>query len=203
MAAKKRSPMGRSPAHAKTERDELGRLVTILDEALFDKLCTTHKDGDFRNVTAVRCQVHPKMLSRWLAQGAASETGCLYSRLFVEFGKIEGEIRAEVIRESRNTQASFEETTYEDGKPSSKTVVSRRTNGIQWYAERRFRQFRSDWVPRDDESEVVDLLQPKQGALTLEQATAIATQLAENMPPALQVIFASKGWHRLETSHGT
>jgi len=195
--------MGRSPDRAAKERDALGRLVTVLDEALFEKLCTTHRDGDFRNVTAVRCQVHPKMLSRWLAQGAASETGCLYSRLFVEFGKIEGEIRAEIIRETRDVQASFEETSYDEGKPVSKTVETRRTNGLQWYAERRFRQFRADWVPRDDESEVIDLLQPKAGTLTLEQATAIATQLAENMPPALQAIFQSKGWHRLETAHGT
>lgn len=201
--AKKRSKVGRSPARAKTERDELGRLVTVLDETLLGKLCVTHAEGDFRNVTAVRCQVHPKMLSRWLAQGAASDTECIYSRLFIEFGKIEGEIRAEIIAETRNTQTSFEETSYDDGKPTGKTVTTRRTSGIQWYAERRFRQFRADWVPKEDEGEIVEFLQPKSGALTLEQAAAIVTQLAENMPPALQAIFESKGWRRLETSHAT
>ncbi len=203
MPGKKRSPMGRSPSRAKTERDELGRLRSALTEPLLKQLCETHEAGDFRNITAARCGVHPKMLSRWLKQGAASEGKDLYARLFVEFMAIEGTIRAECVKELRDTQASFEETVFDEGKPTGKTVTTRRTSGIQWYLERRFHQWRNDWVRREDEGDVVDILQPAATAFTMEAAVAIVTQLAENMPPALRAIFAAKGWQQMsEANHG-
>lgn len=201
-----RSKVGRSKARAGAERDALGRLVTALDEPLFEKLCAVHRDGrDFRNATALRCGVHPKMLSRWLKQGERDE-GTIYARLFLAFGQIEGEIRAGYIAEVENTETSREETTFSaKGVPESKVVVQRRTTGVQWLLERRFRQFRSDWVVKEDELDVVHMLSEQQAqGLTLEAALQIARQLAKNMPDQLRPIFEAERWIQMpENAHGS
>lgn len=206
-----RSPVGRSHTRAERERDpETGRLCTILDDALLDALCAAHADGDFRNATALRCRVHPKMLSRWLKQGAQDETGeTIYGRLFVAFCRIEAEVRAETLRELRNPTASEEVTTFDEGKPSSREVVSRNTRQLGWYLERRFRQFRPDWLPKEDEADASELLTPAAGALTPEAILAILDQLAaspERLPPAAQSIFIRHGWalpRRESLTHGS
>lgn len=198
-----RSKMGRAPERAANERDALGRLVTALDEPLFERLTEVHRTGrDFRNVTALRCGVHPKLLTRWLRRGEAEE-GSVYARLFLAFGQIEGEIRARYIAEVENTETSREETTFADGLPAKRVVVQRRTTGVQWLLEKRFRQFRSDWVAKEDELEVAHML-AEQGsqALTLEAALHIARELAKNMPDQLRPIFEAARWVQLPENHG-
>lgn len=195
-SAPARSPVGRSPARAKVERDALGRLQTALDEELLERLCTTHREGrDFRNATALRCGVHPRMLSRWLERGAADEHAGLCTRLFLEFGRIEADIRADWIREVADPEASREETVLDDnGKPISRTATSRRTTGLQWLLESRFRQFRSDWVPRPDEGEVGDLLAERQTGFSPEAAMAMMRAMVAAMPPELAGPFST--WAR-------
>ena len=170
----KRSPVGRSPARAGAERDALGRLQTALTELLVAQLCETHREGrDFRNATALRCGVHPKMLTRWLKQGETDPAGSLCSRLFMAFGRIEGDIRAEWIAEVANPVVACEET-------------RRSTNGLQWLLERRFRQFRADWIPRPDEVNVGDMLTAEQQTgFSPEAALAIVRAMVASMPAEL------------------
>lgn len=194
--ASSRSPVGRSPARAAAERDALGRLQTALTEPLLEELCRTYEEGDFANATAVRCGVHPTMLKRWLERGKADDSAGLYTRLFMAFGRIEGELRAEYIAECRNPEASREETHFDDnGKPISRTVTSRRTTGVQWLLERRFRQFRADWVPRPSESDVGDMLTAEQQAgFSPEAAMAVVRAMVASMPAELAGPFIS--WAR-------
>lgn len=191
-----RSPVGRSPARAGKERDALGRLRSALDEDLFAQLCETHRTGrDFRNATALRCGVHPKMLTRWLERGAADEHAGLYTRLFVEFGRIEADIRATWIDEVANPEASREDVHFDDnGKPISKTASSRRTNGVEWLLERRFKQFRADWVPRPDETEAAELLAERSQGFSPEAALAVVRAMVASMPAELAGPFIS--WAR-------
>ena len=202
--ARRKSKMGRSPSLAQTERDALGRLMTALDEPLFERLTEMHRTGrDFRNVTALRCGVHPKMLSKWLRKGE-SEEGTIHARLFLAFGQIEGEIRAGYIAEIENTETSREETTFENGLPARKVVVQRRTAGVQWLMEKRFRQYRADWAPKEDETEIAFMLAEQQTqGLSLEAALHIARELAKNMPEQLRPIFEAARWVQLpENAHG-
>jgi hypothetical protein len=181
-------------------RDSAGHFQTSLTEELLENLCTVHREGsDFRNMTALRCGVHPKMLTRWLKLGAASEDPSdLNARLFADFGRIEGDTRAECIKEIRNPETKREESHFDDeGKLLSKTSTSRSTTGIQWYVERRFRQWRTDWVQREDEGDVQELLVQQQGALSPDAAKYIIAQLADAMPPELRAIFEAKGWRQI------
>jgi hypothetical protein len=191
-----RSPVGRSPARAGQERDALGRLRSGLDEALLAELCDTYREGrDFRNATALRCGVHPRMLSRWLTRGAADDTGSIEARLFLAFGRIEAELRAEWIAEVANPEASREETHFDDeGRPLSKTATSRRTSGIEWLLERRFRQFRADWIPRPDEGEAGELLVAQQTGFTPEAALGVVRAMVASMPAELAAPFLT--WAR-------
>lgn len=182
-------------------RNDLGRFVVKdeLTEPIFERLCETHRDGrDFRNVTALRCGVHPKMLSRWLQRGEREE-GTIHARLFLAFGQIEGDLRAKWIAEVEDTDAGREETSYdEDGKVTSKVVTRRRTHGVQWLLERRFRQFRADWAVKEDESEIAQMLAEQQReALSLDAAIHLVRQIAQNMPAQLRPLFEAEGWRQL------
>lgn len=182
-----------------TEPAPITEYKTVLDEELLSELCRIHRDGkDFRNVTAIRCHVHPMRLKTWLWWGEKSgqdERVTLYTRLYLEFARIEAELRAANIAEVLNTIISTEDVTFEGGVPVSKTVVKRSTNGVQWYMERRWRQYRADWEPNDLDRETVLMagLQTA-GALTTDAAEAICSQLAEAMPPRLLEIFTARGW---------
>jgi hypothetical protein len=192
-----RSPVGRSPARAGQERDALGRLRSGLDEALLEQLCEVHREGrDFRNATALRCGVHPRMLSRWLERGARDEDAGLHTRLFLAFGAIEGDIRAEWIGEVANPEASREESQFE----GSKTATSRRVTGLQWLLERRFKQFRLDWVQRPDEGEVGELLAAQQTGFSPEAALAVVRAMITSMPPELAAPFLT--WARARLPAG-
>jgi hypothetical protein len=183
------------PKKPKPRDRRSGRFQTLLTEPLLKRLLMTHRTGaDFRNMTALRCGVHPKRLSIWLRQGAELEDESLLARLFLGFALIEGELRAKSIKEVRNPEVKRETTEFEDGKPVSKTSTARATDGIRWYLERRFRQWRADWVEREDEGPVDALLQPQAGGLNVEAAKYIIAQLAERMPPELLAIFTAKGW---------
>ncbi len=174
------------------------RFQSTLTRALCDQLCLTHETGrDFRNVTAVRCRVHPTVLTRWLKRGQEDPDAGLHTELFMRFGAIEGDVRAGYIDEVSNPVASTEETAYEDGKPISKTVVSRRTQGIQWLMERRFKQFRVEHIQKPDETEIVDMLVPQATVYNLETVLAICQQMAaqpDRLPPAIRDLFANTDW---------
>jgi hypothetical protein len=184
----------RKPPKKPKARDRSGRFQTLLTAGLLKELLATHRKGDFRNMTALRCGVHPKRLSIWLRQGAELEDESLLARLFLGFARIEANVRAESIKEILDPEMKRETTEFEDGKPVSKTSTARATDGIRWYLERRFRQWRADWVEREDEGPVDALLLPQPGGLNVEAAKYIVAQLAANMPPELRDIFTAKGW---------
>ena len=174
------------------------RFQSILTRELCDRLCDTHEAGrDFRNATAVRCQVHPTLLTRWLKLGESDPNAGLATELFMRFGEIESIIRAGYIAEVSDSTASTEETVFDEGKPISKTVVSRRTQGVQWLMERRFRQFRVEHVQKPDETEIVEMLVPQATTYNLETVLAICQQMAaqpERLPAAVRELFASTDW---------
>lgn len=174
------------------------RFESVLTQALVDQLCETHDKGrDFRNVTAARCKVNPKLLSRWLRMGSEDETGSLHAELFVRMLAIEGEIRAGYIAEVENPLASTEESTYEGGKLVGKTVTSRSTRGIQWLMEKRFAQFRVEHIAKVDELEVMTLLEPAAIVYSADMVLSIVQQMAANperLPEAVRVLFARTDW---------
>lgn len=196
--------MPRKPQAATTHRFQ-----TVLTRELCDKLCETHATGkDYRNVTAARCNVHPKLLSKWLRLGRDSEELGLATELFMRFTAIEGEIRAGWIAELENTSSGTETTEFGDnGKPISRTLHMRRTSGVQWLMERRFRQFRTDYVLSEHETDALALLEPPAQALTLDMATQLCQQIAANperLPAAIRTLFAGTDWHAPKTleAHG-
>lgn len=175
-----------------------GRFESTLTRELLESLCETHEKGrDFRNVTAARCGVHPKLLTRWLTLGSEDESGGLYAELFLRMLAIEGTIRAVYIAECSNPSASTEKTEYDNGKPVSKTVESRNTRGIQWLMERRFKQFRVEHLAKPDELEVTAMLEPVATVYTAEMVLGIVQQMAlnpERLPEAVRVLFARTDW---------
>ena len=175
------------------------RFQTTLSRALVELLVKTHGEGrDFRNVTAVRCQVHPKLLTRWLSEGAKDPDAGLKTELFMRMAQAEGDYRAELIGEVGNPISMTETMTFEDGKPASKVTEARRTTGLQWLLERRFHQFRANAMPKADDLEICAMLEPQAGAeMNLEQALQIVTMIANNpqrLPPALLQVFSVAGW---------
>lgn len=174
------------------------RFQSVLSRELVDKLCETHEKGkDFRNVTAVRCGVHPVTLTRWLKLGMNDEKAGLATELFMRFAQIEGDIRAGLLAEMANPESQTEHMTYEDGKPSSKVSTSRRTQGVQWLLERRFRQFRVEYLQKPDELEVVAMLEPQATVYTAEMVLGLVQQMAadpERLPEAVRRLFAQTDW---------
>ncbi len=189
MAAKKRQ----------TKDPVTHRFQTILTRELVEKLVATHGEGrDFRNVTAVRCQVHPKLLTRWLKEGAEDPEAGLRTELFMRMAQAEGDYRAALIQEVADPTAMTETMTYEDGKPSSKVTEARRTTGLQWLLERRFHQFRANALPKADDLEICAMLEPQAGAeMNQEMALQIVAMIARNperLPPPMRQAFLQAGW---------
>lgn len=174
------------------------RFQSTLTRELCDLLCKTHEEGkDFRNVTAVRCGVHPVNLTRWLKLGASDETAGLYTELFMRMARAEGDTRAEWIAEVADPVASVEDVTYDEGKPVGKTTTTRRVNGLQWLLERRFKQFRSEHIQKPDEMEVTAMLEPQATVYTADMVLGIVQQMAahpERLPEAVRRLFAQTDW---------
>ncbi len=174
------------------------RFASILSRELCDLLCLTHEQsGDFRNVTAVRCGVHPVTLTRWLKLGATDESAGLHTELFMRMGKAEGDFRATLLVAVADPTVTIQENgTDGDGNPTTKNV-SRRVTGLQWLLERRFRQFRADSVAKPDDLEIADMLQPAATVYSLEMVLDICQQMAaqpERLPVAVRQLFASTDW---------
>lgn len=174
------------------------RFQSVLTAELVEELCKVHEEGqDFRNVTAVRCGVHPTLLTRWLKQGAESAEGGLCTELFMRFGKIEGDIRAGYIAEVSDPTASTEESQYDDGKVVGKIVTTRKTSGIQWLMERRFRQFRVEHIQKPDELAISEMLEPAATVYTADMVLGIMQQMAaypERLPVAIRLLLANTDW---------
>lgn len=174
------------------------RFESVLTRALVDQLCEIHEQGrDFRNVTAARCGVHPKLLTRWLRLGSEDENGGLHAELFLRMIAIEGSLRAGYLAELSDPTASTETVEYKDGKPVSKTVTARRTQGIQWLMERRFQQFRVEHIQKPDEVEVLAMLEPQATVYTAEMALSLVQQMAahpERLPEGVRLLFAQTDW---------
>ena len=176
-----------------------------LDQPLVDELCKMHEEGrDFRNATAIRCNVHPRRLKNWLLTGAREGRDTLHAQLFLRFSKIEADLRAANIKEVLDTTVCTEKTLFdESGKPVSKELYKRSTHGTQWYMERRWRQFRNDWTPNEDDTEVSQMLTEQatgSGINNMDAAMAIVAQLAAAMPPQLAAVFGQSGWRQLSPS---
>jgi len=212
MARKPKGASGPPTTPPPSKDATTGRFQSRLTPELVDKLCSTHSEGcDYRNVTAARCAVHPKTLSAWLKLGASNEAAGLATDLFMRLTKIEGDIRAKWLAEIADVTASVEHTEFEDGKPVSRTVNARRTSGLQWLMERRFRQFRMDHAVTADEEDALSLLQPQAQAMTPEMAIAMCQMLAQNperLPEPIRILFAATDWrapkklpHGEETAH--
>lgn len=174
------------------------RFQSTLTRELCDLLCQTHEEGrDFRNVTAVRCDVHPVTLTRWLKIGAESETAGLHTELYMRMAKAEGLIRAGYIKEVEDPIASTEECQYDEGKLIGKTTSSRRTSGVQWLMERRFKQFRVEHIQKPDETEVLSMFEPQATVYTADMVLGILQQMAadpERLPVAFRVLLANTDW---------
>ena len=174
------------------------RFQSTLTRALCDQLCETHEKGrDFRNVTAVMCDVHPVTLTRWLKLGAESPDAGLHTELYMRMAKAEGGIRSGYIGELSNPIVSTEKSEYADGKTVGKTVETRNTRGIQWLMERRFRQFRVEHLQKPDELEVTAMLEPQVIVYSAEMVLGIVQQMAQNperLPEAIRVLFARTDW---------
>lgn len=178
---------------------------TKLTPELTEELCLVHKrDRDFRNITALRCQVSPMRLKTWLITGARhveEETVSIYAQLALRFAIIEAEIRADNIREVLNPVLLTEETEYnEAGVPISSKKIKRDVRGTQWYMERRWRQYRADSQPTELDSEMAAITSGQTSAgLSIEQALQICRQLAREMHvnptmrPLLE-IFVAEQW---------
>jgi hypothetical protein len=161
-----------------------GRPTTLTQEK-FDQLCTVHREGrDFRNVTAIRCDVHPRLLTRWLKRGAANEEDGLYTELFMAFGRIEGAHRAEYNAELVNTTVHYEKY---DAETRTRTVTKRDTRGLQFFMGKRYEQFADrEGRTRDDECDMSELLEQMQAQqLTGPSARHIIAQFVAMMPAEL------------------
>lgn len=171
---------------------------STLTREIVEQLVTTHEEGqDFRNVTAVRCQVHPRVLTRWLKLGESTPDAGLATELFMRMGKVEGDLRAGYVKEVANPISMTEHTEYEEGKPVSKTVEARKTQGIQWLLERRFRQFRADYIPKPDDLEICAMLEPQATVYSVEMVLGIVQQMAqypERLPEPVRRLFAETDW---------
>lgn len=150
-----------------------GRYESQLTDELVDKLCATHAEGDILPSTALACGVHPTVLRTWLEQGSAVDAEDPYARLFATFAVIESQIRRTTLRTIRD--------------PEVKSAA-----GCIWYMEKRFREWRADAQPRENEVFAVsDLLLPKAGGMDVQQAVHIISQLFQNLaalPPAVQQV---------------
>ncbi len=161
-----------------------------------------HREGkDFRNVTAIRCGVHPEKLKAWLLRGATSQdTTNLYVKLALQFALIEADLRASNIVEVLNTQTKHEEIEFSEktGLPVKTTKTARSTAGIQWYMERRWRQWRADWQPTEQDSEAATLFTAQAtGALNKEAAMSVLGQMAAQMPDEPRAVFEANNWRQL------
>lgn len=168
------SKFKRKPKVDHIPRGATGQYETILTDELCDQLIEVHKEGDILPATALCCGVHPVLLKKWLEQGSAYDAVDPFRRLFATFAVVEGEIRRDCLKDARS--------------PYTKNV-----NGITWYMERRFSEWRPDAKPREHEVfAVVDLLLPAKGAMDQASALYIFAQVLQNiaaLPPALQELF--------------
>lgn len=195
-----KKPPPKPPAKPRQTKDPVThRFQSVLTRDLCDQLCDTHGKGrDFRNATAIRCGVHPVLLTRWLKLGANDPEAGLATELFMRMGKAECDYRADLIKEVADPTSMTEVVEYDDGKPIGKTTVARRTQGLQWLLERRFRQFRADALPKPDDLEISVMLEPAAASeMNQEAALQIITMIASNperLPPALLQVFLQAGW---------
>lgn len=193
-------PSKKPPKTAKRQPTDVvtHRFQSVLTRELVEELCKVHQEGqDFRNTTAIRCGVHPTLLTRWLRQGSETSEGGLQTELFMRFGKIEAEIRAAYIAEVSDPTASTEESQYDDGKVVGKIVTTRKTTGIQWLMERRFRQFRVEHIQKPDELQISEMLEPQQTVYTADMVLGILQQMAaypERLPVAIRLLLSKTDW---------
>lgn len=182
-------PNARPPLRRKrTRRDNGGNSTkTRLTPALQDLLCETHaRNKDFRVATAITCNVHPVLLDRWLRWGLKEEGEEPYCSFALRFVKAEMTIRADLIKELL------------DAKTKQKVAA------ITWMLERRFRQWRIDYIPNDWEHEAVDVLASMglKAGLNLEQKKFLINQmLAHPTGPVMQLL-QDNGWVQKELPNG-
>lgn len=156
---------------------------TELTPELADKLVKCHGDGcDFRNATAIACDVHPATLSRWLTRGVSSEDDEPYSSFALRFMSAETKIRSNKLRELLETE--------------DRTRVA----ALTWFFERRFKQWgRAE--KKDAEHEALDILEAVQtkGGLTPQQRLEAIAKWFQKPTPQLLKILERAGWVRKET----
>ncbi len=183
---------------------------TELTEDVLAELCAIHEKGrDFRDVTAVRCNVHPKRLSVWLRRGAmGGDLTSPFVRLFLAFGRIEGDLRAKCIDEVLDTTKETIKIVSDGKGGETKDVIKRDSAGVRWYMERRFRSYRIEALPTDDNAEVSTMLNADAPQVkNAEAAVGVIRQLAAAMPPELMRVFVESPQFReafakqLETAH--
>lgn len=166
--ARKKPDMSKVPKSVTT-----GRYETTLTDALVDELCAIHQEGDILPSTALACGVHPTLLRRWLEEGSRADAKDPFARLFATFAVIESQIRRTTLQDIRNP-------------------YTKNTNGLTWYMEKRFREWRADSTPRENEIFAVsDMLLPKPGGMDVQQAVYIIGQLFQNvaaLPPVVQQV---------------
>lgn len=159
----------------------------LLTPELANQLVKTHRTGrDYRKATAAACRVHPATLSAWLQRGMRSDDDEPYSSLAMRFLEVETKLRKE----------------YLDRILSCEDKVQ--ANVLQWYVERRFRDWSGKPIPPGSgDGETLELLEAPQnkGGLTPEQKSEVIGKWLGKPTPWLLKILGAKGWfsrHTLE-----
>lgn len=154
--------------------------MTPFSPQLGERLLQRHRCGDFRLATAVSCGVHPKTLDGWLRRGIHEEGET--TRFAMEFLCVESEIRSWGLREILATNSMT------------------RQNGLIWYLERRFKQFKKDYEHRGAEGEAFDVLgdmDVAQGGLTREQKFAVIEKFVRDPSQEMEELFERCGWRKV------
>jgi hypothetical protein len=146
------------------------------------------RDRDFRVATAITCGVHPKLLDKWLRKGMEVDGIEPYVTFTKRFLQAEMKVRAQMLRELYQAK------------------TKQKVSALTWMIERRFRQWRADFIPNDYDHEAVDVLASlgAKAGLTPDQKKFIITQMLQNPTGPILDLMKGAGWQQLppgEDSH--
>ncbi len=162
MAARKKASKRKPPKHTRPGYLRAGESATILTPELHAALVRCVPDGDFRNLIAISCGIHPDTLKLWLRQGLSAGAEEPFLSFARDFLMAEARLRASVIRRLLRPGISQAEV-----------------SALTWYLDRRFAMWRGkDYEPGPDGVEAIDLLN-SDGAnqLNAGQAAALVPRL--------------------------
>lgn len=192
MAAKKKrrppNPGGKRGAEKQRRKPRIehiprglrGRFETLLTDDLCTELIERYREGDMIAPTAEACGVRGDLVKEWLQMGCGDTAPEPHARLYAAFRVIEADIRAQCLKDMRDP-------------------MLKNAHGIAWYLERRWAEWRTDYVPKpNDVLSLSQITQSSDGGLTRDQALHLARQMAATIDrhPELKAIFDAEGWSK-------